>query len=61
MAFKERDFNLDKVQFLTVDRWVIVERSDRLWSTGEGNGKPLQYYCLENSMNNGNYLAIKKE
>ena len=26
-------------------------RSDRLWSTGEGNGKPLQYSCLENPMN----------
>ena len=33
------------------DGWVIVERSDRMWSTGEGNGKPLQYSCLENSMN----------
>ena len=33
-------------------RWVgIVERSDRMWSTGEGNGKPLQYSCLENPMN----------
>ena len=30
---------------------VMVERSDRMWSTGEGNGKPLQYSCLENSMN----------
>ena len=29
----------------------MVERSDRVWSTGEGNGKPLQYSCLENSMN----------
>ena len=29
----------------------MVERSDRMWSTGEGNGKPLQYSCLENSMN----------
>ena len=26
----------------------MVERSDRTWSTGEGNGKPLQYSCLEN-------------
>ena len=32
--------------------WVVmVERSDRTWSTGEGNGKPLQYSCLENPMN----------
>ena len=28
-----------------------MERSDRLWSTGEGNGKSLQLSCLENSMN----------
>ena len=31
----------------TQDGWVTVERSDRLWSTGEGNGKPLQYSFLE--------------
>ena len=29
----------------------MVERSDRAWSTGEGNSKPLQYSCLENPMN----------
>ena len=29
----------------------MVERSDRMWSIGEGNGKPLQYSCLENPMN----------
>ena len=29
----------------------MVERSDRMWSTGEGNGKPLQCACLENPMN----------
>ena len=29
----------------------MVERSDRMWSTGEGNGKPLQYSSLENPMN----------
>ena len=29
----------------------MVERSDRMWSTGEGNGKPLQHSCLENPMN----------
>ena len=27
-----------------------MERSDRMWSTGEGNCKPLQYSCLENLM-----------
>ena len=36
----------------TQDGQVTVERSDRMWSTGEGNGKPLQYSCLENPMNN---------
>ena len=35
----------------TQDGWVMVEMSDRMWSTGEGNGKPLQYSCLENPMN----------
>ena len=35
----------------TQDGLVMVERSDRTWSTGEGNGKPLQYSCLENPMN----------
>ena len=35
----------------TQDRRVMVERSDKMWSTGEGNGKPLQYSCLENPMN----------
>ena len=35
----------------TQDGWVVVERSDRMWSTGEGNGKPLQYSCLENPTN----------
>ena len=29
----------------------MVESSDKTWSTGEGNGKPLQYSCLENPMN----------
>ena len=36
---------------LTQDRQVMVERSDRMWSTEEGNGKPLQYSGLENPMN----------
>ena len=29
----------------------MVERSDRMGSTGEGKGKTLQYSCLENPMN----------
>ena len=32
------------------DGWVMVESFDKTWSTGEGNGKPLQYSCLENCM-----------
>ena len=35
----------------TQDGRVIVESSDKAWSTGEGNGKPLQFSCLENPMN----------
>ena len=35
----------------TQDGLVMVERSNRIWSTGEENGKPLQYSCLENPMN----------
>ena len=35
----------------TQDEWVVVDSSDKTWSTGEGNGKPLQYSCLENTMN----------
>ena len=33
------------------DGRVMVERSDRMWSTREENGKPFQYSCLENTMN----------
>ena len=35
----------------TQDGRVMVESSDKMWSTGEGNGKPLQSSCLENPMN----------
>ena len=35
----------------TQDGQVMVESSEKMWSTGEGNGKPLQYSCLENPMN----------
>ena len=45
----------------TQDRQVMVERSDRMWSTGEGNGKPLQYSCLENPMNRQNDRIPKEE
>ena len=42
----------------------MVERSDRMWFTGEGNGKPLQYSCLEifmNSMKRQNGRILKEE
>ena len=47
----------------TQDGRVMVKRSDRMWSTGEGNGKPLQYSCLENTMNSikGQNDRIPKE
>ena len=48
----------------TQDGQVMVERSDRMWSTGEGNGKPLQYSCLENprnSMKRKNHRKLKEE
>ena len=35
----------------TQDGWVMVESSEKMWSTGEETGKPLQYSCLENPMN----------
>ena len=46
------------------DGWVMVVRSDMMWSTGEGNGKPLQYSCLQNPMNSmkrQNDRILKKE
>ena len=47
----------------TQDGQVMVERSDRMWSTGQGNGKPLQYSCLYrmNSMNRQNDRILKEE
>ena len=42
----------------------MVESSDKMWSTGEGKGKPLQYSCLENPMNSMNrqkYRTVKDE
>ena len=36
----------------TQDGQVMVERSDRMWSTGERNGKPVQYSRIEDPMNN---------
>ena len=42
----------------------MAKSADKTWSTGEGNGKPLQYSCLENSMNSmkrQNYKILKEE
>ena len=42
----------------------MVENSEKMWSTGEGNGKPLQYSCLENPMNSmkrQKYITVKDE
>ena len=35
----------------TQDGWIMVQSSDRMWSNGKGNGKPLQCSCLENPIN----------
>ena len=46
----------------TQDGQVMVERFDKMWSIEEGNGKPLQYSCLENPMNSmkrQNYKILK--
>ena len=48
----------------TQDGWVTVERPDRMWSTGEVNGKQLQYSSLEkpmNSMKRQNDRILKEE
>ena len=37
----------------------MVERADRMWPTGEGNGKPLMYSCLENPMNSMNRQKVR--
>ena len=42
---------LSHAVWATQDGRVMVEKSDTMWSTGEGNGKPLQYSCLKNPMN----------
>ena len=48
----------------TQDGGFKVESSDKMWSTGEGNGKPFQYSCLEypmNSMKRQNDRTLKDE
>ena len=49
---------------VTQNGQVMVASSDKTWSTGEGNGKPLQYSCLENpinSMKRQKYRTLKDE
>ena len=46
-----KSMKLSHAHRVNQDGPVMVERSERMWSTGEGNGKPLQYFCLENLMN----------
>ena len=48
----------------TQDGQVMVDGPDKMWSTGEENGKPLQYSCLENSINSRKrqqYMKMKDE
>ena len=48
----------------TQDRWIMVDSSDKMWSTAEGNGKLVQYSCLENPMNSmkrQKYRTLKDE
>ena len=48
----------------TQDGRVMMESSDKTWSTGEGTGKPLKYSCLENpmySMKSQNDRTLKEE
>ena len=45
----------------TQDGWVMVESSDKMWSTGEGNDKLLQYSCLENPMKRQKDRTLKDE
>ena len=39
-------------------RWIMVESSDKTWSTAEGDGKPLHYSCFENPMNS---IKVQKD
>ena len=45
----------------TQGEMVMVECSSKMWSTGEGNGKSLQYSCLENSMKRQKDRTLKEE
>ena len=64
MIFYYNSMKLSHARGATQDGRVMVERSDRMWSTGEGNGKQLQYSCLENpihSMKRQNDRILKEK
>ena len=42
----------------TQDRWIMVESSDKTWSAGEGNGKPIQSVFLPVT---GDIKIVKKK
>ena len=57
-------FQKMKVCVILITRvgWVMVESSGKTWSTGEGDGKQIQYSCLENpknSMKRQKYMTLK--
>ena len=55
---------MSHAMWVTQDGRVMVESSDKMWSIGKGNGKPLQYSCLENPMNSmkrQKYRTLKDE
>ena len=45
----------------TQDAWVRVKSPDKMWSTGEGEGKPLQHSCPENRMKRKKDMTLKDE
>ena len=56
--------NLSHAYGATQDGQIMVEKAERMWSTGERNGKSLQYSCLENpikSMKRQNDRILKEE
>ena len=50
LTFDGRDFHICKTTLKMCIKCYYLGTSDKTWSTGEGNDKPLQYSCLENSM-----------
>ena len=59
-TLERRDLN-ETMRHANQDGQVMVESFDKMWLTGEGNGKPLQYSCLENPMEQWIGLKLVKE